>query len=122
MPVILSFILSAVLGLLSGLGIGGGSLLMLWLTMAANMPIREARIINLLFFVPSALISILFRIKRDEFSIRPLIPAIMCGCISSVVFLWISGQVSTTFLQKAFGVLLLPTGFHELLYRERKAR
>lgn len=119
---IAAFLVSSVLGCLSGLGVGGGSLLMLWLTLVINMPIENARMINLMFFIPSAAISVLFHIKEDEFSIRPLLPAIVCGIFSSLLFVWISSQVSTDFLQKAFGILLLPTGLHELLYRERKAR
>ena len=44
-----------ILGFLAGLGIGGGSLLILWLTMVLGMPQPEARFINLLFFLPAAI-------------------------------------------------------------------
>ena len=48
LPVVL--LVGTVLGFLAGLGVGGGSLLILWLTLIAQTPQEEARNINLLFF------------------------------------------------------------------------
>lgn len=42
----------AVCGLLSGLGIGGGTLLMVWMTGVAALPQQTAQGINLLYFLP----------------------------------------------------------------------
>ena len=42
------------LGILTGLGTGGGSLLVLWLTLVLQFPPAQAKVINLLFFLPSA--------------------------------------------------------------------
>ena len=61
--------IATVLGFLSGLGTGGGSILILWLTMAANMAQAEARAINLLFFLPSAAISCILRWKSGNLPI-----------------------------------------------------
>lgn len=47
-----ALIVGTVLGFLTGLGVGGGSLLILWLTLALEMPQTAARGINLLFFCP----------------------------------------------------------------------
>ena len=57
-PVIL--VVGAVLGFLAGIGVGGGSLLILWLTLVLKVSPAEARSINLLFFIPAALIASLF--------------------------------------------------------------
>ena len=56
-----SLLVGTVLGFLSGLGIGGGSLLILWLTMVLDMEQSAARFVNLLFFLPSASVSCYFR-------------------------------------------------------------
>ena len=55
MPLIIILCVSTLLGFLTGLGIGGGSLLILWLTLVENQGIETARGINLLFFLPAAL-------------------------------------------------------------------
>ena len=43
--------IGSALGFLAGLGVGGGSLLLLWLTQVMNMPQDQARILNLLFYL-----------------------------------------------------------------------
>ena len=72
-------IVGTILGFLSGLGVGGGSLLILWLTVVLEMDPLAARSINLLFFLPAALISSAVRIKRGNLKIKTLLPAILAG-------------------------------------------
>ena len=119
-PVLLT--VGTILGFLSGLGIGGGSLLIIWLTVVLNTDPLTARSINLLFFIPSALIACYFRIRQGDLDLKPLFPAIIAGCISAAVFSWISTIVNTDILRKLFGIILLAAGIREVLYRERKAR
>lgn len=115
-------IIGCVLGFLSGLGVGGGSLLMLWLTLVINMEHSVARSINLLFFIPSAIIASFFRWKQGALNIKKVLPAIIAGCASAACFSLLSKQIDITLIKKLFGVLLLLTGVRELFYRPRKAR
>ena len=117
-----TLIVGSLLGFLSGLGIGGGSLLILWLTLVLDLDPQTARAINLLFFLPSALIACIFRRRQGQLEIKPLIPAIAAGCISAAVFSWVSSNVDTQMLKKGFGILLLIAGARELFYRPRKPR
>lgn len=119
-PIVL--IVGTVLGFLSGLGIGGGSLLILWLTVVLHTDPITARCINLLFFIPSALIACILRIRQQDLEIRPLLPAILAGCISAAVFSAVSTQLDLGLLKKLFGAVLLITGLRELFYRPRNAR
>lgn len=120
LPVILA--VSILLGFLTGLGIGGGSLLILWVTLALETPQAQARGINLLFFLPSALIACLFRWKQGKLDIRKVLPAMVAGAIGAAVFSFIGSSMDTELLKKPFGILLLITGLRELFYRPRKAR
>ena len=70
-----NILVSAALGFLSGLGIGGGSLLILWLTQIVGMDPLTARCINLMFFLPSALISCCFRWKQHTLNTKVILPA-----------------------------------------------
>ena len=115
-------IVSAVLGFLSGLGVGGGSLLILWLTLIAQMPQEEARNINLLFFLPTALIASLFRWKKGNLQIKKILPAILSGIAAAGLFTWLSRHISSDALKAPFGILLLVTGARELFYRPRKPK
>lgn len=115
-------IVGCALGFLSGLGVGGGSLLMLWLTLVVNMEHSVARSINLLFFIPSAVIASIFRWKQGALDVKKILPAIIAGCLSAACFALISKQIDVSLIKKLFGILLLLTGVRELLYRPRKAR
>ena len=115
LPIVL--LVGTVLGFLSGLGIGGGSLLILWLTMVRGMEQSTARLINLLFFIPSALIACLFRLKQGKLKIGSVIPAILAGCIAAGFFSWFSYRLDVELLKKLFGVILLAAGARELFYK-----
>ena len=119
---ILAVLMGILLGFLSGLGTGGGSLLILWLTMVLDMDPITARSINLSFYIPSALTAILFRKRPEGFSLKNILPAVIPGCIAAGVFSLISANMDTTALKKVFGILLLLVGTRELLYRPRKAK
>ena len=110
------------LGFLAGLGVGGGSLLMLWLTMVAGMDYSNARIINLLFFLPSAFIATLFHWKQGSVKPGKILPAILCGCAAAALFSVIGNHMDTEVIKKFFGGLLILTGLRELFYRPRKAK
>lgn len=115
-------IVGVVLGFLAGLGVGGGSLLMLWLTVVLGMQYTTARTINLLFFIPTALISCFFRRKQNTLDFRKILPAMICGTVSAAVFSLLSSHLELEMLKKLFGILLVITGLRELFYRPRKAR
>ena len=115
-----SVLVGTILGVLSGLGTGGGSLLILWLTLMLGMDQETARSINLMFFIPSALVTCLFRWKQGRLDIKKVLPAIIAGSIASGLFTFLSRGMDTVLLQKIFGGLLLLTGVRELMYKPKK--
>lgn len=114
-----ALIVGTVLGFLTGLGVGGGSLLILWLTLVLEMSQTAARGINLLFFLPSAAISCYLRWKQGAVTLKKVLPAILTGCAAAAVFSLISTRMDLEILRKLFGVLLLATGIRELCYRPK---
>lgn len=118
---VIPMIVGTVLGFLAGLGVGGGSLLMLWLTFVLGMDHEIARGINLLFFLPSALIAICFRWKQGVIHWKQIFPAMIAGCIAALLFSWLGSAMDMTLLKKLFGGLLIFTGLRELFYRQKKA-
>ena len=117
-----SILMGTLLGFLSGIGVGGGSLLIIWLTLVLGLEHLPARNINLLFFIPSAIIACFFRWKQGKLDLKKILPAILLGCINAALFSFLSRNIDITVLKKLFGILLLLTGVRELLYRPRKAR
>ena len=118
----LSIAVGAVLGFLTGLGTGGGSLLLLWLTLVLDMDPAQARTINLMFFIPSAVIASVIRFCKGGIPIKKIWLPATAGCFSAAAFAVLGSHMDTEFLRKLFGGLLIFTGSRELLYRQRKPR
>lgn len=117
-----SLIVGIILGFLTGLGTGGGSLLVLWLTLAVGMDSAIARTVNLMFFLPAALIATLLRLRKGCIPWRKIILPIIAGSASAGLFAMIGSHLDTSVLEKPFGILLIFMGLRELFYRERKPK
>ena len=98
-----ALIIGSVLGILAGLGIGGGSLLMLWLTLIVGMPQHTAAGINLLFFIPSAIIASFFRWKQGVLDVKRILPAVIAACISAGLCCALRSYIPTALIKKIFG-------------------
>lgn len=114
-----TFLVATGLGFLTGLGVGGGSLLILWLTAVLSWDPAAARGVNLLFFLPGAFLSCLFRKRQGQLPLKKLLPAVISGVITAAVTAWVSAGLETGLLRKLFGALLLVTGVRELFYRPK---
>ena len=117
---VISILVGTVLGFLAGLGIGGGSLLILWLTFYVGMEHSMARGINLLFFIPAALVACLFRWKQGKVELKRILPAVIGGCAAAGVCSLLAGCLDLEVLKKLFGGLLILTGLRELFFRPAK--
>ena len=117
-----AIIIGVLLGFLAGLGVGGGSLLILWLTLVLGIDSETARAINLMFFITAAGSVSFFRWRQGVLQLRVIMPAVIAGCIAAAVFSFLSQWIDQTFVKRLFGGLLLITGLRELFYRPRKAR
>ena len=109
-------------GFLAGLGVGGGSILILWLTIVAGIDQSIARSINLMFFITAAGAVSVLRWKKGTLPFQQLLPAMIAGCVAAVIFSYLRAWISTELVKKLFGCLLLVTGIKELFYRPRNAR
>jgi len=118
LPVLL--LVGSILGFLSGLGIGGGSLLILWLTLVLGTDQSTARSINLLFFLPAAAVACYYRRKQGSLRFHTVLPGILTGCAGAVLGTWLNTKLDTLLLKKFFGLLLLATGIRELFYRPKQ--
>ena len=117
-----SILAGLLLGFLAGLGIGGGSLLMLWLTLVLEIQYSTARAVNLLFFLAAAGAVSLFRVKRKSLDLKSILPAVLSGCLFAALSSWLGKDLDLSWIRKAFGILLLITGVREVFYRPRKAK
>ena len=114
-----NFMVGAALGFLSGLGVGGGSLLLLWLTLVLGQPQETARVMNLMFFLPCALLATLFRWKQSRPDWRLAIPAVLAGLLGALLGNFLGPRLDVGLLKKAFGILFIVCGIRELRYKPK---
>ena len=114
----LSFWLAAAAGLLcgilSGFGIGGGSLLMVWMAAVLSFEQKLAQGVNLLFFLPTAAAALLFHAKCRRVVWRAVLPAALFGCLTAAIGAALALGVDSALLRKLFGAFLIPVGLSEL--------
>ena len=101
-------------GIFSGLGLGGGSVFILFLTLFLNLEQHVAQSTNLLFFIPSALVCIILNTKRKLINFKNAIFFVVFGVIGAVCGAVISKNMPVTKLRKLFGVFLLFISAYEI--------
>ena len=115
-------LVGTVLGTLSGLGVGGGSLLLLWLSVVLDFPQEQARLMNLMFFIPCALSASLFHFRQGKLNLPMTVITVTAGLAGALLGnLW-RQNLDLEMLRKAFGVLFILCGIRELGYRPRELR
>ena len=119
---LISFLVASALGFLAGLGVGGGSLLLLWLTQVVHIPQAQAKILNLLFFLPAAIISTLFHRKQKITRPEIVRPGIIAGCAAAAFISILGKGWDVELIKQLLGGLLIVTGLREICYRPRNAR
>ena len=116
----LAVLAGLICGVLSGFGIGGGSLLMVWLTVLLSMDQRTAQGINLLYFLPTAVCALLFHIKNRLIRWDIVLPAALAGAAAAALTAWLGTKLDTSLLRRLFGGFLLLVGLRELFYPRAK--
>ena len=108
-----------VCGAFSGLGIGGGTLLMVWMTAVMDMAPKTAQGINLLYFLPTAACALIFHIKNRLIRWQVVIPAAIAGSLCAAATAYLATMMDTGLLRKLFGGFLILVGLTELFGRQR---
>ena len=101
-------------GVLSGFGVGGGSLLLVWLTAFAGLPQDQAQGINLLYFLPAAGAALPAHIKNGYVDGGTVLPAVLAGLAGTALAAWIATGLEVELLRRCFGGFLLVIGLREL--------
>ena len=111
---LLPFLAGAVTGILSGFGVGGGTLLLVYMTALAGLDQRLAQGINLLYFIPAALLALPSHVKNGYIEKQILVPTISAGLICAALAAWLATGLEVKLLRKLFGVFLVLIGVREL--------
>lgn len=119
----MSWLLIAAVSLLSGilgsLGMGAGAVLLLYLRVYGGMDQLEAQGINLIFFLPIAVFSIIMHTRSGLVSWKAALWCILAGLPAVFLGVFVGNALGNDWLSKLFGALLLFVGIRELFYKEK---
>ena len=104
MNYILLIIFGLVGGVLGGMGMGGGTLLIPLLTIFANFKQVESQAINLIAFIPMAVVVLIIYIKDKMINFKVSIPIIIFGVVFSILGSFLANSINTLTL-KSFKIL-----------------
>lgn len=103
-----------VTGVLSGFGIGGGTLLLIYMTSFAGVEQHLAQGINLLYFLPTAAAALPAHIKNGYVDKSAALPAIAAGLAGTGLAAWAATALDVALLRRFFGGFLIFIGIREL--------
>ena len=107
-------------GIISGMGIGGGTILIPALMFFSGVNQRIAQGVNLLYFIPTALAALFIHFKNKKVDLMTGFTLIVPGVIGAVIGAYMTGVIPVDFLRKIYAVYLFAFGIYEVLKKDKK--
>lgn len=110
----MEILIGIISGMVTAIGMGGGTVLILLLTLFLGVNQHTAQAVNLIFFVPTSITAIIMNIKNKNIDFKIAISIIFWGIIGSIIGAVISGKIEVNHLKKYFGIFLFFIAIHEI--------
>lgn len=105
-----SFVIPVVLAMLSGMGLGGGGLFVIYLNTFSELPQLHMQAINLIFFIFAAGASLLIHLSRRKIYGRAVLVMTACGVVGSLIGSAAALGIDGDILGDIFGIMLICAG------------
>ncbi len=107
-------------GVISAWGIGGGSLLVIYMTAFAGITQQTAQGINLMYFLPTSLTALYSHIKNKLVETKLAFYAAGAGVLTAVGSSFLATGIDTSLMKKIFGVFIILIGLSEVFRKREK--
>lgn len=114
MELIFAVLAGLVTGVLSGMGVGGGTLLMIYLVSFAGVGQAQAQGTNLLYFLPCSAAALVTHVKNGFVDKNVVLPCIIAGVVTTLIASFAATALDTVLLKRIFGAFLVIVGVSEL--------
>lgn len=102
-------------GVIGSMGLGSGTVLIILMTVFLSVEQKTAQGVNLVFFIPCAVYSIIFYLKKRLIKKDAVLPLVIPGLLGAAAGYKILGLVSPEWLKRLFGALLILLALKQLL-------
>jgi len=113
MSILIYALIGITAGVISGMGIGGGALLIPALTFFLGYSQQNAQGLNLLFFLPTAIVAVITHHKQDNIEAKLLLKLIIPGVLFAIAGALLAVRIDSHLLRRLFGGFLLIVGVSE---------
>lgn len=100
-------LVSLIAGFFASIGVGGGTVLVIYLSVFMEYEQLHAQALNLLFFIPCAFVGLLFHFKQKLIDVKKVFPLVIFGLFGVLVGYFLTQYFAPQFLKKVFGVFLI---------------
>ena len=101
-------------GIVSGTGMGGGTILIFLLTFFYGIDQHVAQAINMIFFIPTSIVAIIVNVKNKNIDFKLAILVTLLGILGSIIGANFAVKTNVENLRKYFGIFLLIIAIHEI--------
>lgn len=117
-------LIGVVAGIVSGTGMGGGTILIFLLSFLLGIEQHIAQATNLIFFIPTAVVAIFVNLKNKNIDMKLAILISIFGILGAIIGANISIHMDVAILKKGFGIFLAIIAMNEIysifkLYRKQ---
>ena len=118
----IKILIGIVSGIVSGTGMGGGTILIFMLTVVCNIDQHIAQATNLIFFIPTSIMAIIVNLKNKNINLKLGIYIAIFGILGAIIGANIAIYTDVNMLKKYFGGFLVIIVFHEIysIFKEYK--
>ena len=109
-------------GIVSGTGMGGGTILILILSVFMGIDQHVAQATNLIFFVPTSITAIIVSIKEKLIDWNMGIWLASAGIVGAIIGAKISVKMDVELLRKLFGGFLAAIAIYEIYFLIKEYR
>ena len=116
----IDLLVATLVAVLSGLGVGSGGLLVLWLSLVRDLPQLAAQGINLMFFVAAATAALVRYGRHRQVAYRTALPLTLLGIVGCGLGTWLAHLLPAHLLGDVFAWFMILTGGFLLLKNRKK--
>ncbi len=107
-------LIGVVSGIVSGTGMGGGTILIFLLTFLCGIEQHQAQATNLIFFIPTSIVAIIVNIKNKNIDFKLATVISIFGILGAIIGANLSVHTDVKILRRCFGVFLAVIAIHEI--------
>lgn len=106
-------------GIISGMGIGGGTILIPALLFLTDISQQQAQGVNLIYFIPTAITALITHQKKGSLDWKTARPLAALGLAGAAAGAFLAVSLQSELLRKIFGGFLFLMGLSEIFKKKK---